>query len=77
MTKDRYVSPLAQLEALDALIKSGRSGVPLPKSQRDFVCDRAAVVRDRVASHMARMEERGSRFSRSEIASLYNSEKAR
>lgn len=74
----KYISPTAQLEAIDVVIDALRRGMLPPKSQCTLLADRLGVVRDRVANHKARMDEKDAgRFSRNEIAALYNAERAR
>lgn len=45
------------LESLDALIRSGRSGVPLDPTRRKAVCDDAAAIRDGYGRLLARYHE--------------------
>jgi hypothetical protein len=46
------------LESLDALIRSGRSGVPLHPTLRHTICDDAASIRDGYARLVARYNQK-------------------
>lgn len=46
------------LESLDALIRSGRSGVPIHPTLRTAVCDDAAAIRDGYARLVARYHDK-------------------